>query len=219
MRRLRILLKNLLSIPYRLFFTKISVFAGIQESKVDKQAALCSGIRFYRSFIGKYSYVGKNTFVTNTHIGNFTSVSGDCYIGGTSHPLDWVSTSSVFHKWGNILHKNFARLEYDIFKETYIGNDVWIGEGCKIRSGVTIADGAVLGMGSVLTKDIGPYEIWAGNPAKFIRKRFDDDTIEKLMKIQWWNWRDEKIQHYSDSFQDPVSFIKALETDHEQEVS
>lgn len=194
MRRLKILILNILSIPYRILFTHISVFAGIQDSVVEKRAAICKGVRFYRSRIGKYSYVGNNTFITNTHIGNFTSISGDCYIGGTSHPIHWVSTSSVFHKWKNILHKNFSDFEYDIFQETQIGNDVWIGQGAKIKAGVKIHDGAVIGMGSVVTKNVGPYEVWGGNPAKCIKKRFDEDTIERLLAKEWWNWDDSAIQ-------------------------
>ena len=194
MRRLKILILNILSIPYRILFTHISVFAGIQDSVVEKRAAICKGVRFYRSRIGKYSYVGNNTFITNTHIGNFTSISGDCYIGGTSHPIHWVSTSSVFHKWKYILHKNFSDFEYDIFQETQIGNDVWIGQGAKIKAGVKIHDGAVIGMGSVVTKNVGPYEVWGGNPAKCIKKRFDEDTIERLLAKEWWNWDDSAIQ-------------------------
>ncbi|MDO4599057.1 MAG: CatB-related O-acetyltransferase [[Ruminococcus] gnavus] len=194
MRRLKILILNILSIPYRILFTHISVFAGIQDSVVERRAAICKGVRFYRSCIGKYSYVGNNTFITNTHIGNFTSISGECYIGGTSHPIHWVSTSSVFHKWKNILHKNFSDFEYDIFQETQIGNDVWIGQGAKIKAGVKIHDGAVIGMGSVVTKNVGPYEVWGGNPAKCIKKRFDEDTIERLLAKEWWNWDDSTIQ-------------------------
>ncbi len=194
MRRLKILILNILSIPYRILFTHISVFAGLQDSVVERRAAICKGVRFYRSRIGKYSYVGNNTFITNTHIGNFTSISGECYIGGTSHPIHWVSTSSVFHKWKNILHKNFSDFEYDIFQETQIGNDVWIGQGAKIKAGVKIHDGAVIGMGSVVTKNVGPYEVWGGNPAKCIKKRFDEDTIERLLAKEWWNWDDSAIQ-------------------------
>lgn len=194
MRRLKILILNILSIPYRILFTHISVFAGIQDSVVERRAAICKGVRFYRSRIGKYSYVGNNTFITNTHIGNFTSISGECYIGGTSHPIHWVSTSSVFHKWKNILHKNFSDFEYDIFQETQIGNDVWIGQGAKVKAGVKIHDGAVIGMGSVVTKNVGPYEVWGGNPAKCIKKRFDEDTIERLLAKEWWNWDDSAIQ-------------------------
>ena len=194
MRRFRVLMINILSIPYRMLFTHISILAGLQDSVVEKRAAICKGVKFYRSRIGKYSYIGNNTFVTNTSIGNFTSISGNCYIGGTSHPIDWVSTSSVFHKWKNILHKNFSYFEYDIFKETKIGNDVWIGQNVQIKAGVKIYDGAVIGMGAVVTKDVGPYEVWAGNPAKCIKKRFDEETIKKLLIKEWWNWDDEIIQ-------------------------
>ena len=76
--------------------------------------------------------------------------------------------------------------------------------------GVTIGDGAVIGAGSIVTKDVGPYEIWAGNPARFIRKRFDDETIEKLLESQWWNWDDEKLKMYGEKFQSPEEFVKIL---------
>lgn len=144
----------------------------------------------------------------DTDIGNFTSISTDCYIGGTSHPTDWVSTSPVFHKWGNIMKKNFSYHEYEIFKKTVIGNDVWIGNRVLIKAGVKIADGAVVGMGSIVTKDIGPYEIWAGNPAKFIRKRFDDETINELLNTEWWNWDDEKIAEHAAKMNNIEKFLR-----------
>lgn len=75
-----------------------------------------------------------------------------------------------------------------------IGNDVWIGFRITILSGVKIADGAVVAACSVVTKDIGPYEIWGGNPARFIKKRFHENEIHRLLKIQWWNWDVEKIE-------------------------
>lgn len=206
MRRFLVLLKNILSIPSRLFL-HIALFSILQQVKINKKAAICSGVRFYRGKIGKYSYIGNNSFVIDTDIGNFTSISTDCYIGGASHPINWVSTSPVFHKWENIMKKNFSRHNFEIFKKTKIGNDVWIGNRVIIKSGVTIGDGAIVGMGSVVTKDIGPYEIWAGNPAKLIKKRFDDETIKHLENIKWWDWEDDKINKYANIFND----IKAFE--------
>lgn len=209
MRKLLILIKNIISIPSRL--TKhISIFSILQDSVVSKTAAICSGVRFYRGKIGKYSYIGDGSFVTDTDIGSFTSISTNCYIGGASHPTSWVSTSPVFHKWENIMKKNFSKHEFEIFKHTYIGNDVWIGNRVMIKAGVKIGDGAIVGMGSVVTKDIGPYEIWAGNPARFIRKRFEDDIIKKLLDIKWWEWEDSLIEKYADSFTSPDSFIKKI---------
>ena len=174
---------------------------------VDKTSAICSGVRFYRGKIGRYSYIGNNSFVIDTDIGSFTSISTDCYIGGASHPVNWVSTSPVFHKWENIMKKNFSKHEFEIFKRTNIGNDVWIGNRVMLKAGVNIGDGAIIGMGSIVTKDIGAYEIWAGNPAKFIRKRFDDETIEKLLTIKWWEWSDEKIENYAQYVNDISKFI------------
>lgn len=203
MRRLLVFLKNLISLPHRAFCTHIALFCVLQDAGVDKTAAICSGVKFYRGKIGKYSYIGNNSFVIDTDIGNFTSISTDCYIGGTSHPTKWVSTSPVFHKWENIMKKNFARHDFEIFKRTSIGNDVWIGNRVMIKAGVTIGDGAVVGMGSIVTKNIGSYEIWAGNPARMIRKRFDDETIEKLRDTKWWDWSDEKISQYAKYFNNP----------------
>ena len=207
MRRLIVLLENIFSLPRRLV-THISLLCVLQEAFVDETAAICSGVKFYRGKIGKYSYIGNNSFVIDTDIGNFTSISTDCYIGGTSHPTDWVSTSPVFHKWGNIMKKNFSYHEYEIFKKTVIGNDVWIGNRVLIKAGVKIADGAVVGMGSIVTKDIGPYEIWAGNPAKFIRKRFDDETINELLNTEWWNWDDEKIAEHAAKMNNIEKFLR-----------
>ena len=209
MRRFLVLIKNILSMPKRLF-SHVSLFCAVQDAKIDKKSAICKGVRFYRSSIGKYSYIGNNSFVADTEIGNFTSISTDCYIGGATHPLDWVSTSSVFHKWENIMKKNFARNEFEIFAKTTIGNDVWIGNRVMIKAGLTIADGAVVGMGSVVTKDIGPYEIWAGNPARFIRKRFDDETAENLRKTEWWNKSDEEIEKIAVNITEPKKFIEEM---------
>ena len=209
MRRLIVLLKNILSLPGRLF-SKVALFCVIQDAVIDKKAAIGSGTKFYRSKIGKYSYIGRNCFITDAEIGAFTSIAGDCYIGGTPHPLQWVSTSPVFHKWENVFKKNFSRHEFEIFIKTKIGNDVWIGDNAMIRAGVTIADGAVVGMGSVVTKDIGPYEIWAGNPARLIRKRFEDETIEAICATQWWEMPDEKIEVLAQYMTEPEQFLSHI---------
>ena len=100
------------------------------------------------------------------------------------------------------MKKNFALHDYDIFQRTLIGNDVWIGNHVMIKAGVRIGNGAVIGMGAVVTKDVGEYEIWAGNPAKFIRKRFSEERIKALCKTEWWNWSDEMIQKYAEEFND-----------------
>lgn len=213
MRRLIVLIKNVLSIPYRLLYTHIFPFVILQDAKIDRTAALAAGVKFYRGKIGKYTYINRNSFITDTDIGAFCSIGTRCEIGGASHPIKWVSTSPVFHKWENIMKKNFSRHEFEIFARTFIGNDVWIGSNVMIKAGVTIADGAIIGMGSVVTKNIGPYEIWAGNPARLIRPRFEKDTIQKIEGSKWWDWSDNKIEKLAPYMVDPNRFIRELENE------
>lgn len=204
------LLYNFVLIPYKLL-NKISVFSIIQNSEISKKSAIKSKVKFYRSKIGKYSYISYGTYVESTDIGSFTSIADDCYIGGTSHPIDWVSTSPVFHKGKNVLRKNFASNPFETTKKTKIGNDVWIGKGAIIKAGIEISDGAIIGMGSVVTHNVGPYEIWAGNPAKLIRKRFDEQTIASLVKLEWWNWSDKQIERYAPMFNKTEKLFKGEE--------
>ena len=84
---------------------------------------------------------------------------------------------------------------------------MWIANGVKIKAGISVSDGAVIGMGAVVTKNIGPYEIWGGNPARLIRKRFSDEMIEELMRIGWWNWDERELLKYGNDFFDPEVLI------------
>ncbi|HOA19592.1 MAG TPA: CatB-related O-acetyltransferase [Sedimentibacter sp.] len=167
---------------------------AIKNSTIDKTAKVCSGSHIVNSTLGRYTYITNFCSVFNCDIGNFCSIADNCIIGGHRHPIDWVSTSPVFHEGKNIMRKNFSEHEFETGQKTIIGNDVWIGNNCLIKGGIKIGNGAIIGMGSVVTKDVGDYEIWAGNPAKLIRKRFDDETIDILIKSNWWNMDDAALQ-------------------------
>ena len=182
---------------------------AIKGSKLHYTAKVDSGALVVESEMNKYSYIGQFTSIHNSKVGSFTSISSYCEIGAGGHPTNWVSTSPVFYNVRSILRTNFAKNELDAFKQTEIGNDVWIGTHCMIKSGVKIADGAIIGMGSVVTKDVGPYEIWAGNPAKLIRKRFDDETISALLETKWWDCCDDELYKIADKFNDVDEFIKS----------
>lgn len=186
--------------------------SAIRNSSIDKTASIGNGAQIVNCKIGKFTYI-YGTSVIQAEIGSFCSIAAGSSIGGGSHPTNWVSTSPAFYKGKNVLNTNFGHNDYNCFKVTTIGNDVWIGENCKIKGGVQIGDGAVIGMGSVVTKDIPPYEIWAGNPAKLIRKRFDEDTINRLLALRWWELSNEKLFEYGKYFNDPHKFIEILEED------
>lgn len=122
-----------------------------------------------------------------------------------------MTTSPCFHIKNNATGICYAENHFQWSEKTTVGNDVWIGERATILSGLTIGDGAVIGGGSVVTKNIGPYEIWAGNPARFIRKRFDDETIQKLESTKWWNFNDEELKEFGSSVTDVMTFLKIVD--------
>ena len=183
---------------------------AIKNSQIHTKAKVGNGAQLVNTKIGKYSYL-YGTSAVNTDIGAFCSIAAGSTIGGGSHPTTWASSSPVFYKGKNVLNTNFSNNHYDEYKKTVIGNDVWIGSKCLIKGGVIIGDGAIIGMGSVVTKDIPPYEIWGGNPAHFIRKRFDDETINKLLALKWWNMDDEELKQCGDLFNNPDALIAYLE--------
>lgn len=94
-------------------------------------------------------------------------------------------------------------------RKVVIGNDVWIGARCIIFEGVTIGDGAVIAAGSIIRKDVPPYAV-VGGVDKILRYRFDKDTVNKLLQIQWWNWDDEKIRRNIDLFRDKNNFLERM---------
>lgn len=129
--------------------------------------------------------------ISDVHIGNYCSIAQNVIMDcGWHHRPDFVTTYPL-----NVFFDHLAALKgHPKSKgDIIIGSDVWIGEGATIMSGVKIESGAVIGAHSVVTKDVKPYHIVAGNPAKEIRQRFNDEQIRALLDIQWWNWPESKI--------------------------
>lgn len=186
-------------------------FSSFNKCQIDSTAKVDYDCTLSNVTLGRYSYIGSGTRITDAVIGNFCSIGGKCGIGGGIHPTDLVSTSPVFLKGHNILGKNFSKISYNPSETVEIGNDVWIGEGVCILSGVKIGDGAIIGAHAVVTHDIDSYSVVAGVPAKLIRKRFDEKTVNKLLQLEWWHWSDEKIEQNSCYFADVKTFIKETE--------
>ena len=129
-------------------------------------------------------------------IGKFCSIAcgAKFLFNSANHKMASLSTYTFplfFEEWG--LEKENVAQAWDQKGDIIIGNDVWIGYEAVILPGVTIGDGAVIGCRAVVTKDVPPYTIVGGVPAKPIRKRFDEETIKELQKIKWWDWPEEKI--------------------------
>ncbi len=190
--------------------------SSFRHCQIDSTARVDSECSLSMVTIGRYLYVGSATSISDTCIGNFCSIGGRCAIGGGIHPTDMVSTSPAFLKGRNILGKHFAELPYKPSETVDIGNDVWVGEGVYIRSGVKIGDGAVIGAHAVVTRDVEPYSVVAGIPARAIRKRFDDETIERLLEIRWWEWPDKKLEREGGFFLSPDTLFRNSEEESDQ---
>ena len=146
--------------------------------------------------LGRRSYIANADTETTgiwSHIliGNYTSIGHDVHFNiNTQHNYHHVST----FPWNNSYHKVFDCAFDSLEKnQIIIGNDVWIGRGATIFGGVRIGNGAVIAANAVVTKDVEPYAIVGGNPAKIIKYRFDKQTMKKLNRIKWWFWQEEKI--------------------------
>ena len=183
---------------------------AIKNSTIDKRSKIASASNILDVKIGKYSYIGNYCTIIDAKIGNFCSIADNVIIGGAAHPLDWISTSPVFYQGKNILNKNFSEHNFKAYNKTIIKNDVWIANNCLIKAGIIVENGAIIGMGSVVTKNVGAYEIWAGNPAKLIRKRFDSEVIKIISNSNWWNWDDTEITKNSHLMNKQKDFIDFL---------
>ena len=170
----------------------------ILHSRIESNSAINRRNYILRSKIGNYTYTGIGTMILSAIIGKFCSISWNVSIGGENHDYNKVTTHPLwrFHAMDTGC-LNYS-INYDNQEECVIGNDVWIASNAIILRGLKVGDGAVIGAGAVVTKDVDPYSIVAGVPAKMIGMRFDEDTISMLQKIQWWNWPKEVIRQNVD---------------------
>lgn len=183
---------------------------SIRECEIDATSNVCAKSSLSNVKMGRYSDIGYNCQIINTTIGSFCSFGANIRIGSASHPMQWVSTSQVFIDRRDTLKDRFSPKKYDDYLLTEIGNDVWIGDGAFVKAGVKIGTGAVVGMGAVVTKNVPPYAIVGGNPAKVIRFRFDDEIVDGLLASKWWDYSPEKLETMAVYFDDPAMFLEKV---------
>ena len=175
-------------------FVTVGDSSIILDSKLSSNISINRRNYILRSQIGRFTYTGINTMIRSAEVGNFCSISWNVSIGGGDHPQKQVTSSKLsrFYLLDSGMWDKKSKIELDeTFKnleQCNIGNDVLISTNVTILRNLKIGNGAIIGAGAVVTKDVEPYSIVAGVPAKKIRMRFDDKTIEALQEIQWWNW-------------------------------
>jgi acetyltransferase-like isoleucine patch superfamily enzyme len=153
--------------------------------------------------LGAFSYAVSG-FFSEVHIGRYTSIGEDVQIGRSNHAMTWVSTSPFFYlrervfdvgedfdgsvEYQQFTPPDFPQAQATAFRQTHIGNDVWIGHGAFIMPGVTIGDGAIIGAQAVVTKNVPPYGVVAGNPATLRRMRLPPMIVARLLQLEWWRY-------------------------------
>lgn len=188
-----------------------SRLAAIRNSCVHPSAKIESGTSFISSSIERHSFCGYDCDVYLASIGSFTSIANGVVLGGARHPMEWVSTSPVFYAGRDSVKAKFAEHKLTPPAGVRIGHDVWIGRSAIVLAGVTVGDGSVIGAGSVVTKDVPSYAIVAGNPARLMRYRFDENVIQKLKEINWWNFSEARLKTFGGVFNDVEGFLSAVQ--------
>lgn len=185
----------------------------IYGSTFGKRCRLGGSCIIRNTTFGDYSYAETGVRISETTIGRFCSIGPGVMIGLAGHPVEkFASTHPAFYL-------NQPALGYDLigqdtrsdYTHTTLGSDVWIGANAMIKDGITIGDGAIVGAGAVVTKDVEPYTIVAGMPARPIRKRFDDQTIEALLQLRWWDRGEEWIREHTAALTDVDELVALWE--------
>lgn len=171
-------------------YSTIGDFSTVRESNLGEHSTIQRNCDIWRLNLGKYSCVGRMSTIQGTIIGAFCALSWNLKIGGDDHDYGMLTTHPFWHNtsWGIAEDEDFSKYyhEKEYEEPCEIGNDVWIGAGVSICRNVKIGDGCVIGAGAVVTRDIEPYSVVVGVPAKVIKKRFDYKTIERLENAKWW---------------------------------
>jgi acetyltransferase-like isoleucine patch superfamily enzyme len=159
--------------------------------------------------VGSHTYIQKNSTLVNATIGKFCSIASNVTVGPGIHKTDGVSTHPAFYLKNTPLVKVFSKTDQFVTsKQTNIGHDVWIGEKAIVIDGVKVGTGAIIASGAVVTKDVEPYSIVGGVPAKHIKFRFNKGVCEQLLETQWWDRSEGWLEQNFSNFTEPNLFIQ-----------
>ena len=173
----------------------------VADSAVGRNALVMEHALLWGSQIGRYAIVGRFASLFLTSLGPYSAVAEKSVIGAAPHWPD-LATTHVFpvnEEFG------FCAGPWPSVTGTTVGADTWIGAGATVRGGIRIGNGAVIGAGAVVTRDVSDYEMVAGVPARRIRMRFDDDLLERLLRLAWWLWPPEVVRDQLELFRRPLT--------------
>ena len=203
---------------YRIKLKNIGKGSTVSYCKLEGNNALGRNSHLINCLVGKNTYFGNNVILTESKIGRFCSIGDNVKIIAAQHPIDtFISTSPLFYTQNTLLKTYIKREKYPNFKyvlntnfKVIVHNDVWIGSNVLILGGVIIGNGAIIAAGSVVIKDVEPYSIVGGVPAKHIKYRFDSHTILTLETYKWWDKSEEWFTMNAEYFSDVPFMVKQM---------
>ena len=189
----------------------------ISDSSFGAFVEIGKGSRVSNTTFGDYSYCDRYADIANAEIGKFANIAAFTRIGATDHPLDTASCHHFLYRsddyWDDA-GRDDAFFAHRKSRKAVIGHDTWIGAGAMIKPEVTVGHGAVIGAGALVTKDVEPYTIVAGTPAKPLRQRQPKEIAGRLIDLAWWDWPHEDLRSALDDFRrlSAEDFLEAYET-------
>ena len=190
--------------------------ARVQDSDLGAWTELADGVQFLSSHLGDYSYVMERSQIAHSVVGRFCSIASDVRLNPGNHPLDrptshHLSYRAAAYGLGEDDHAFFAGRAA---QPVMIGHDVWIGHGATVLAGVSIGTGAAVGAGAVVSRNVAPYCVVAGVPARVLRRRFPPEMAERLLRLEWWNWTHAQLAERLPGLRgDVLSFLDTYETE------
>jgi phosphonate metabolism protein (transferase hexapeptide repeat family) len=175
---------------------KIHPTAELKSCRLGRYAAIGERVILREVTVGDFTYFERHAEAIYTAIGKFCSIAANSRINALEHPLERATTHKVSYRpneYFRYLGVDTGFRERRRAKKVTIGNDVWIGHGAVVMPGVKIGDGAVVGANAVVTRDVAPYQIVAGAPARPLRPRFPAAVAERLLRMAWWDWPVERL--------------------------
>ena len=194
---------------------KVGKYALIKASHCLGHNSIASHVHLNRVSLGMYSYIARSSILKDLSIGKFCSIGPNVRNRLGNHPIqDFASTHPAFYS-PDSPPGTFVREQYfdEFGEDVRVGNDVWIGADTLLMDGITIGNGAVIAARSVVTQDVPPYAIVGGTPARLIRFRFDEETIDRMQQVNWWDKDLSWIQAHASLFRDVQKLIDALDAE------